>query len=165
MSISKPFIAELQVEAANTKKMLERVPFEHIGWKPHDKSMPMGRLATHVAELPGWITMTIKSDELDLGASGYNPTPVSNSEELVALHDKNVSSAIEALEAISDEDMMKTWTLRNGEHIIFQLPKAVVIRTSAINHLIHHRAQLSTYLRQHNVPVPGMYGPSADEMN
>jgi uncharacterized damage-inducible protein DinB len=165
MSMSKPLIAELAMEAANTKKIFERIPFDQLGWKPHEKSMPMGRLATHVAELPGWITMTINTDEFDLAAMTYKPTPVNSNEELIALLDKNVQAAVEALEKSTDEDMMKIWTLRNGDHIIFQLPKVAVIRGSAMNHSVHHRGQLTTYLRQHNIPVPGMYGPSADEMN
>jgi hypothetical protein len=137
MSISKPMIAELTMEAANTQKMLERVPFAELGWKPHEKSMPLGRLATHVA----------------------------TTEELVAFHQKNIADAVEAMEKATDEDMMKPWTLRNGDHVIMTMPKVAVIRNVGMNHIIHHRAQLSTYLRQHNIPVPGMYGPSADEMN
>lgn len=158
-------IAELTMEAANTKKMLERVPFEHIGWKPHEKSMGMGSLATHIAVIPTWITMTIKTDEFDLAAAPYNPPAVNSAEELVALHEKNIADAVEQMENVSDEDMMKPWTLRHGDHVIMTLPKVAVIRSVGMNHIIHHRAQLSTYLRHHDVPVPGMYGPSADEKN
>jgi uncharacterized damage-inducible protein DinB len=165
MSISKPMIAELTMEAANTQKMLERVPFAELGWKPHEKSMPLGRLATHVAEIPTWISMTVNTDEFDLAAPRAATTPINTTEELVAFHQKNIADAVEAMEKATDEDMMKPWTLRNGDHVIMTMPKVAVIRNVGMNHIIHHRAQLSTYLRQHNIPVPGMYGPSADEMN
>ncbi len=158
-------IAELTMEAANTKKMLERVPFEHSNWKPHEKSNTMGRLATHVAEIPTWITMTITTDEFDLAKADRKPAQINNAEELVALHEKNIAEAAAHMETVTDEDMLKPWTLRHGDHVIFTLPKVAVIRNVGMNHIIHHRAQLSTYLRHHDVPVPGMYGPSADEMN
>lgn len=163
MSIKEPFISELQSEARVTRKLLERVPFSDPAWKPHEKSTPLGRLAVHVAELPGWITMTLNTEELDFAKSEYKPTEIHSAEELAALHDKNVAAAAECLNKQSDGDFMKNWTLRSGETIYFTMPKVQVLRGVVYNHLIHHRAQLGVYLRLLNVPLPQMYGPTADE--
>ncbi len=164
MSYNKPLIAELQMEAANTRKMLERVPVEKSDWKPHAKSMKLGNLANHVAELPSWITMTLSTDELDLSKMDYKPVLATTNDELTGKHDAHVAKAIEALENTPDEDFNKMWTLRNGESVIFTMPKKVVLRSVAYNHMIHHRGQLSVFLRLLDIPIPGMYGPSADEM-
>lgn len=161
--MNRALIAELQMESASSRKMLERVPTDRNDWAPHEKSMKLGRLSTHVAELPGWVAFTIQADELDFLNMDYKPVTNPTSEELVALHDLNVKNAIEALEGASNEDLEKPWTLRRGEHIIFTMPKKVVIRSMAFNHMVHHRGQLSVYLRLLDVPVPGMYGPSFDE--
>jgi uncharacterized damage-inducible protein DinB len=163
MGMRQGMIMEIQHEAANSRKMLERVPFDKADWKPHDKSMNIGRLATHVAELPKWTEMTLQTDELDWEKFEYKPTIVNNTEELLALLDKNVAAATTALENASDEDMMKPWTMRRGEHVFFTLPKAAVIRNFSLNHGYHHRGQLSVFLRLNEIPVPGMFGPSADE--
>lgn len=163
MAMRQGMIMELQHEAANSRKMLERVPMEKADWKPHDKSMTIGRLATHVAELPNWTLVTLNSDELDWEKFDYKPNIVNNTEELIALLDKNVAAATAALENATDEDMMKPWTMRKGEQVFFTLPKAAVIRNFSMNHGYHHRGQLSVYLRLNNVSVPGMFGPSADE--
>ncbi len=163
MSMKRALIAELQMEAASSRKMLERVPTEKNDWQPHEKSMKLGRLSTHVAELPGWVAFTLKADELDFLKMEFKPLTNPTAEELLELHDTNVKHAIEALENATDEDFEKMWTLRRGEHIIFTMPKKVVIRSMAYNHLVHHRGQLSVYLRLLDVPVPGMYGPSHDE--
>jgi len=164
MSYNKGLIAELQMEAALTKKMLERVPVDKNDWKPHEKSMKMGRLATHVAELPGWIAMTMGTDELNLATMDYKPVMPNTTEELIANLDTNVNNAIVALENAKDEDFDKMWTLRNGEHVIFAMPKKAVIRSMGYSHHYHHRGQLSVYLRLLDIPVPGMYGPSADDV-
>ena len=164
MSYNKGLIAELQMEAASTKKMLERVPVDKNDWKPHEKSMKMGRLATHVAELPGWIAMTMGTDELDLSKMDYKPVMPNTTEELTANLDANVNKAVAALENAKDEDFDKMWTLRNGDHVIFTMPKKAVIRSMAYSHHYHHRGQLSVYLRLLDIPVPGMYGPSADDV-
>jgi uncharacterized damage-inducible protein DinB len=161
--LNKPLVLELKHEAGQTKKMLERVPYDQFTWKPHDKSMPLGRLAVHIAELPGWITMILKTNELDLGKMNYKPTEVSNTAALLQLLDKNVDAAVEALEGASDEALMEGWTLRRDDKVFFTMPRASVIRSMSMNHIIHHRAQLSVFLRLLDVPVPGMYGPSADE--
>ena len=163
MTLNQSLIAELSMEAASTRKMLAVVPIDKNTWKPHDKSMALGNLSSHVADLPGWITMTLNTDELDLAKIDYKPKIAESNDELVAHHDKSVQEATEALEKTPAEDFHKMWTLRMGDHVIFTLPKVAVIRGSAINHMIHHRGQLSVFLRLLDVPVPGMYGPSADD--
>jgi len=163
MSLNKALIAELNSESAPTRKLLALVPVDKKEWVPHEKSMKLGRLATHVAELPHWITKTVQQSELDF-SKGWTPSPSFNSnEELIALYDKNLGEAIESLKDVSDETMQEMWTLRNGEQIYFTMPKKVVIRSMAMNHFVHHRAQLGVYLRLLDIPIPGMYGPSADE--
>ncbi|MEI6815336.1 MAG: DinB family protein [Bacteroidota bacterium] len=163
MSLAKSFIAELNSEAPVTRKILALVPTDQKVYKIHHKSMELGRLAKHVAELPTWITFSIKSNELDF-SKGWTPSPDFNSgEELVAQFDKNVAEAIEALSTATDEQLEQPWTLRNGETIYFTMPKKTVIRSMAFNHFIHHRAQLGVYLRLLDIPIPGAYGPSADD--
>jgi len=164
MSHNKGLIAELKMEAAATRKMLEHVPTDKNDWKPHEKSMKLGNLAAHVADLPGWIVFTMNADELDLSKMDYKPNIATSTADLLANLDTKVDQAMAALEKASDEDFDKMWTLRNGEHVIFSMPKKVVIRSMALSHHYHHRGQLSVYLRLLDVHVPGMYGPSADEM-
>jgi uncharacterized damage-inducible protein DinB len=164
MSQNRALIAELQMEAANTRKTLEKVPVEKNDWKPHPKSMTLGRLASHVAEIPGWITMTLNTDELDFAKWDYKPHVAQTTEELVGILDKHVGEALAALENAKDEDFDKMWTMRNGEHVYYTLPKKVIIRSFGLSHNYHHRAQLGVYLRLLDVPVPGVYGPTADEM-
>lgn len=164
MSYNKDLIAELKMETASTKKMLERVPVDKNDWKPHEKSMKLGRLATHVAELPGWIAMTMSTDELDLSKMDYKAVMPVSTEDLLAKLDDNVNKALSVLENSSDEDFNKMWTLRNGDNVFFTMPRKAVIRSMAYSHHYHHRGQLSVYLRLLDIPVPGMYGPSADEM-
>ncbi|RPI19597.1 MAG: DinB family protein [Ignavibacteriae bacterium] len=163
MPINESLIAELQQEASTTRKILERVPFKDPNWKPHEKSMAIGQLAVHVAELPNWINATLEHDELDFAKSEYNPPAACSGAELVEILDKNVASAMEILKKSSDEHFMTNWTLRNGKEIYFTLPKIAVLRSMVYNHIIHHRAQLGVYLRLLGIPLPGSYGPSADE--
>ena len=162
MAINEAFIGELQHEAATTRKLLERIPAETFDWKPHEKSMSMHRLATHVADMFGWFQPTLEQDELDF-ANGYEEPKPANTEELVAIFDKNVAAAMESLQKTDDAAFMNDWTLRNGEQIYFTMPKAGVIRSFVMNHIVHHRGQLSVYLRLNDIPVPSIYGPSADE--
>jgi uncharacterized damage-inducible protein DinB len=164
MPANQSLIAEVQHEAASTRKLLERVPAEHLGWKPHEKSMTLSRLASHISDLPEWIVFTIEQDELDFATAKFEPFVPSGAADLVARHDANVSKALKSLENLTDEQMKEMWTLRNGDRIILQQPKAVILRSMCLNHLVHHRGQLSVFLRLLNVPIPGMYGPSADEM-
>ncbi len=163
MSLNQTLIAELKQESANTRKMLERVPIEKNEWTPHAKSMKLGRLATHIAEVPGWITMMLTTPELDLAAGTMKSTVAATHEELLAIFDSKLEGAITALENASAEDFEKSWILMMGEHVIYDLPRAAFIRTLGYSHLIHHRGQLSVYLRLLDVPVPGVYGPTADD--
>jgi uncharacterized damage-inducible protein DinB len=161
--LSQSIIPELKQEGAQTKKILEKVPFDQWQWKPHQKSMALGRLASHVAELPKWITMCINTDELDFSKRGYKANVFESREQLLQHLDQNVQEALATLEKTTDAQLLENWTLRNGEHVIFTMPKIAVIRSMAMNHMIHHRGQLSVFLRLMDIPVPGMYGPSADE--
>jgi uncharacterized damage-inducible protein DinB len=161
---TEAIIKELEHEAGQTRKMLQRVPMDQKDWKPHEKSMALGRLATHIAELPRWITMTLNTDELDLLHPNWKTSKITTTEELVALHDESIREAVEALKKASDETMMNKWTLRRGEAVFFTMPRISVVRTMSMNHILHHRGQLSVFLRLLNIAVPGMYGPSADDV-
>jgi uncharacterized damage-inducible protein DinB len=163
MAIREMLLPEFDEEMRNTRKLLERVPEQKLDYKPHEKSMTLGRLASHVAELPGWAKHTMELEGLDL-AAGQQAYLASSREDLLARFDKNVAEARELLVRVTDEQLEKTWTLKFGGNTIFSMPRYMVLRTSAINHLIHHRAQLGVYLRLNEVEIPGMYGPSADEM-
>jgi uncharacterized damage-inducible protein DinB len=163
MAIKDAFIAELKQESSLTKKMLERVPVEKASWKPHEKSMSLGRLATHVAEIPHWISRIITIDDWDFAARGFSSQVAQSNEELLEIFQAKLDTAITDLETMSDEDFNKTWIVRMGEQMRRELPKKIAIRGWGFSHLVHHRGQLSVYLRLLDVPVPGMYGPSADE--
>ncbi|HJR63073.1 MAG TPA: DinB family protein [Gemmatimonadaceae bacterium] len=160
MSIAQSILPEFEQEMATTRRMLDRVPSEKGEWKPHTKSFALGHLAQLLAWMPGWVTTTLRSTELDLaGAGGYS---FEKTETLLDLFDKNVREAREALGSTTDSDMQVPWSLKRGGQVLFTLPRAVVVRQH-INHLIHHRGQLSVYLRLIDVPVPSIYGPTADE--
>ena len=163
MSMNSALIAEFQQESENTRKMLERIPVEKFSWKPHDKSYDLVTLARHIAEMAGWAGFTVNANELDFATMDYTPPVINSLKDLMDLFEKNRADCIASLEKATDEIMMQPWTLRNGTHVIFTLPKIVVLRSMVFNHIIHHRGQLSVYLRLLDVPVPGMYGPSADE--
>lgn len=165
MPINQAFLAELTVEGENTRKMLSRVPFEHAIWKPHEKSMDILSLAKHVAEMWSWVGVTLTQDELDFAKPYPKPPEIKTNEELMDFLEKNLANAKEVLAKTSDEVMGTNWTMRTGEKIYFTMPKVVVLRSMVFNHIIHHRAQLGVYLRMLNVPLPGLYGPSADDMN
>jgi uncharacterized damage-inducible protein DinB len=163
MSIAEKFLSELKQEAVTTRKILEVVPLEKGDWKPHVKNFSLLQLATHVAELPNYLYTTISQNELDFAKSDYKPAVPASNKELLSIFEKNVKNAEEALMNCSDEEMRKNWTLRSGDTIFFSSPRVSVIRGLCLNHLIHHRAQLGLYLRLLDVPVPGSYGPTADE--
>lgn len=164
MSVNKQLIAELKQEAANTRKLLQLVPIDNSNWKPHDKSMAIGRLAEHIAEIPGWTALTLLSDEINFANFKNERRPVNTVEDLLAIHDENVAQAVSVLENFDENRYTEMWTMRTGEHIHFTLPKGAVLRTFAFSHLYHHRAQLGVYLRLLDIPIPGMYGPTADEI-
>lgn len=165
MSISQSLTAELDQEFAGTRKTLERAPDGKFAFKPHEKSPTLGWLASHVARLAEWGTMTCTTDFLDLGAPEHQKRApeLTSAQELVEAFDKNAAAFRAALAETTDERLMQPWTLRMGEKVIFTLPRIAVLRGMVLNHLIHHRAQLTVYLRMNDVPVPALYGPSADE--
>lgn len=163
MTIGQMIAAELKQEAGSTRKMLERIPADKLSWTPHEKSMTLVRLAGHVVEMLMWTDITLTQDELDFAKSDFKPKEYAEASELVADFDKNIADAVESLNSTSNETMMQNWKLRNGEQIYFEMPKAVVMRSMVMNHIIHHRGQLSVYLRMLDIPVPSIYGPSADE--
>ena len=162
MALKDEFIAELKRESSLTKKMLERVPLDKHDWKPHDKSMTLGRLAVHVAEIPHWVSDIINIDEFDL-TRHYKPNVASSQAELIKVWEEKTANAIADLEKMTDEDFKKIWVVKSGDKVFFNLPKAVAVRGWGFSHLFHHRGQLSVYLRLLDVAVPGMYGPTADE--
>jgi uncharacterized damage-inducible protein DinB len=155
-------LPEFDQEMANTRKLLERVPEDKMAWRPHEKSMALGRLASHVAELPGWATTTIKQDSLNLtpDMKGFQ---AASRKELLETFDKNAAEARQAIAGASDAHLQKPWTLAVSGKTFFSMPRTAVLRGFVMNHLIHHRAQLGVYCRLNDVPIPGMYGPSADD--
>lgn len=165
MGMNEALIAELQQEAASTRKLLERVPMDKPDWVPHAKSMKLGNLAHHVSEIPGWTMVTMDQDELDFAKWEYKPEIPKTAEVLVKNFDVQVEKAIECLKRSDDAKFMENWTMRQGEQVFFTLPKAAVMRSFVFNHLIHHRAQLGVYLRLLDIPLPSSYGPTADEAN
>jgi len=166
MTIGQTMLSEFDEEMKNTRKVLERCPDEKWNWKPHEKSGTLGWLAAHVGTVPEWITMTINTDELDyapVGGPAFEPPKITNRKELLAAFDKGSTDARAALSKVSDADMAKGWKLLAGGQEILTMPRVACIRGMCLNHLIHHRAQLTVYFRLVGVPVPGLYGPSADE--
>ena len=161
MSIAEMLLPEFDQEAANTRKTLERVPADKWDWKPHPKSGTLGWLAGHVATLPGFTTTTIKTAELEIAGSDF--PKVEKPADLVSTFDKMSKEARAALAGATDAQMKETWTLKWNGNVLFSLPRYEVLRVSCFNHAVHHRAQLTMYLRGLDVKVPALYGPSADE--
>ena len=166
MAIKDMLLPEFDQEMAGTRKTLERVPEGKPDFRPHEKSMTLARLAGHVAEVPLWAVMTLTRDTLDLAPAGQPQMQagvMTTRAALLADFDARVAEARKALENTSDADFMKPWSLLKGGHTLMTMPRIVVMRSFVMNHLIHHRAQLGVYLRMNNVPLPSIYGPSADE--
>lgn len=166
MTIGQSMLAEFDQEMQNTRKVLERCPDDRWNWKPHEKSGTLGWLAGHVATMVGWLPVTINTQELDyapIGGPAYAPPKTDNRKELLAVFDKGVAEARAALAGVSDAEMMKNWKLLAGGQEIFTMPRVACIRSIVLNHIIHHRAQLTVYFRLLGIAVPGLYGPSADE--
>jgi len=166
MPISQALLPEFDHEMASTRKTLERVPDDKFGWKPHEKSMPMGNLAAHLATLPGWTVTTLTQDSLDLAPEGGEPFKLpeaKTTEEVLGIFDTQVAAARAAVAEATDEQLMKPWSLLMTGKTIFTLPRAAVLRSFVMSHSIHHRAQLGVYLRLNDIAVPSIYGPSADE--
>ena len=162
MALADALLPEFDHEMATTRKLLERVPENQLGWRPHAKSMTLGGLAQHVATIPMWGAETLKTSELSLGGGQRSAEPTSRA-DILATFDGHVTNTRAALVGKSDAELMAPWTLKSGGHAVFTMPKAAVWRGFVLSHLVHHRGQLSVYLRMQDVPLPPMYGPTADE--
>jgi len=165
MSISQSLLPEFDQEMVNTRKTLERVPDDKLAWKPHPKSMAMGDLAQHIATMVGWSVDTMEKDSFDVAPGGqpYQPPKFGSRQEILAAFDNGLAKARAAIAAASDERFMQPWSLLNNGKPVMTMPRIAVIRGFVMNHTIHHRAQLGVYLRLNDLPVPSIYGPSADE--
>ena len=166
MTISELLLPELDQEFAITRRVLERVPSDQGTWKPHEKSFPLGHLAQLVARMPSWTGMILARDEFDIapaGGSQFGGYTFETTETLLAEFDRNAAAAREAVAAAPDESFGATWTLKAGGQVVSTMSRYHMLRWMVINHLVHHRAQLGVYLRLVDVPVPQMYGPTADE--
>lgn len=166
MAIKEALLPEWDQEMSSMRKVLERVPDDKFGYQPHAKSMSLGRLASHLAELPQWGVSILGADEFDIappGAPEYKATTLTSRAELLAAFDQNAKAAREKLSSMDDATYMSQWTFKKGGQTMFVLPKVAVVRSFLMNHMIHHRGQASVYLRMIDVPVPSIYGPSADE--
>ena len=164
MTIAELLLPEVEQEMATTRRVLERVPDEKLAWKPHARSWSMGDLASHIVNMIKWTDVTMNQTEFDLGSVSPEQMnqPAKNRAELLAWFDANVAGARQAL-ARDDADYFVPWTLKNGGQVYFTMPRYTCVRSFCLNHIVHHRAQLGVYLRLNDIPVPGAYGPSADE--
>ena len=161
--IRQALTREIQHEGAQTKKMLERIPLDKFHWKPHEKSREIGQLAIHIAQTPAWTSRILSAADFDMLTFKREIPEIKSAEDLVNMSETNIQNAVDDLQGATDEAIMEMWTFRRGSQVVFSLPRAAAIRAMAMNHLVHHRGQLSVYLRLLNIPVPGMYGASADE--
>jgi uncharacterized damage-inducible protein DinB len=162
MEIIPMLLKEMEQEAQTTRKMLERVPNDKFDWQPHVKSMTIRKLAGHIAELPSWVSMTINTDHLDFADNPYTQPVINNTTELLALFEKSLAEGKAELEKTNEDELIKNWTLRNGDQVYSVSQKVEIIRM-AYCQIVHHRAQLGVFLRLLDVPIPGSYGPSADD--
>jgi uncharacterized damage-inducible protein DinB len=168
MPIKDALLAEFDQEMASTRKVLERCPEDKFGWKPHTKSFSMASLATHLANMTGWTDDTMTKDSFDIsppGAPPYKEEPVATRKELLERFDKNAANARVAIAGATDDQFMASWSLLAAGQPLFTMPRIACVRTMVMNHIIHHRGQLTVYLRLNDVPVPAIYGPSADEQS
>ena len=163
MSTIIPLLKELEQEAITTRKMLERVPTAYFSWQPHKKSMTVQQLATHIAELPGWVTMTVTTDGLDFAANPYKQEEVHNTAELLEYFERTLADGRKHLEKTTEDRLTETWTLSHGDQVLQVASKGEIIRMTYCQ-IVHHRAQLGVFLRLLDIPIPGSYGPSADEL-
>lgn len=157
------YLADVSQELASTRRILERVPEEHWNWRPHEKSMGLGELATHVTNLLFWQVTILRDSAFDLAAGPQRREAQSGPQALLEEYDRRVGELQDALSATDEEALGEEWTLRRGDHVMFRVPRAVALRSFGLSHMIHHRGQLGVYLRLLDVPVPGIYGPTADE--
>ena len=163
MNIIELLLKEMKEEAAITRKMLALVPADKFDWKPHPKSMSLQNLAVHIAELPPWVSMGFNTSEIDFAAMDYTPTEVKTAADVLELFEKSVTEGTASLQNAKEEDLLPTWTMRTGDQVHAVMTKYEVVRVSFAQ-TIHHRAQLGVYLRLLDIPIPGSYGPSADDM-
>jgi len=166
MALNAAMLPEFDMEMAGTRKTLERVPDDKFDWKPHPKSMTVRQLAVHLALFPSWMIDTLNKSSFDYapeGGEAYQPPEVNSRQDLLEIFDRDVAKAREALQAASDAQLMETWSLLAGGKTVFAMPRVAVLRGMVMNHMIHHRAQMGVYLRLNDIPVPALYGPSADE--
>lgn len=163
MNLSTPFLQELTMEAATTRRVLERVPESSLTWRPHPKSMSLAQLALHVATLPRMVTDFVTGDTLDVSVADASSPAVGSHADLMTAFDGSIAHATGYLESLSDERAMGMWTLKRGDTVLFSAPRVGVLRSFLFNHWYHHRGQLGVYLRLLDVPVPSVYGPTADE--
>ena len=167
MTISEMLLPEFDQEMASTRRILDRVPEDKFTWKPHAKSMTLGRLATHISEIPAWAARALTVSEFDMappGGPALQPRALGSTAEILALFDKNVVEGRRALAAVQDAEFERPWSFKRAGQIIWTRPKHDVFRRMAMSHIVHHRAQLGVYLRLQEVAIPGVYGPSADEL-
>jgi uncharacterized damage-inducible protein DinB len=162
MTIKDALLAEFDHEMGTTRKLLERVPDAALGWKPHDKSMSLGGLATHLSNIPHWAGALLNQAEFDLAGAPPNLEPLPSSAAIVAAFEAATKQARASMDK-SDAEYTAPWTLKRGGQLMFSMPRVAAFRSFVISHTIHHRGQLSVYLRMHDVPIPSIYGPSADE--
>jgi uncharacterized damage-inducible protein DinB len=165
MAIAESMLPEFDHETATTRTLLERVPDGKAAWKPHAKSMSLGELAIHIATIPQWTPTTLKRTEFDSnppGGSSFTMPVFESSAKMLSTYDESVKAARALLASTSDGDFMVSWTFKNGGHTIFSMPRAGVFRSFVLNHAVHHRGQLSVYLRLLDIPLPNIYGPTAD---
>ncbi|MBI4881772.1 MAG: DinB family protein [Planctomycetes bacterium] len=163
MDIVDPIIAEFESEAATTRRMLERVPEKQLGWKPHAKSMSLGELASHIAHSFTWLASIVAQDELEFDPARHVPWVAASKRELLDAFDKNVAQGVSVLRGVPDKKMLAPWTMTTAAKKLFSMPRVAVVRMFTVNHHIHHRGQLSVYLRLRDVPLPQVYGSTADE--
>lgn len=163
LSLRELALADLQAELISTRRILDRVPDDRLSWRPHAKSSTLNRLAAHVAELPGFALTMLVAPELDFAKPRQRPADPESHDALLAAFDQVAARLTETLAGASDDFLREEWTLRAAERVIYRAPRVNALRTMGISHLVHHRGQLSVYLRLLDVPVPGLYGPSADE--
>jgi uncharacterized damage-inducible protein DinB len=164
--MNQALLGEFEHEMLGTRKTLERIPEDKFDWAPHSKSTKLGKLSKHLAEIPGWVESTLKHDSFDIapvGGEPFRPTKFTSRKQMLEVFDKNVAAAREAIASTADADFFKPWSLLSGGKPMFTMPRIAVVRGFVINHSIHHRAFLCSYLRMNDIPVPAIYGPSADE--
>ena len=166
MKLSEMYLSEFDNEMVSTRKTLERIPEDKLSWKPHEKSMPLGYLASLVARMPAWVAMMINLDELDMapqGGSKFKPEVALTNRELLEIFDKSLAEGRDALKNTNDEHLLKPWRFKVAGNVVSENPRHIQLRDAVFSHLAHHRGQLTVYLRLNSAPVPSIYGPSADE--